>query len=285
MNQPKEYAESNDLTYRDVDDLIKEFPEEFKKMKGRIIDVGCGPGNITKGLLLPNVEKDAVIVVQESEIHFYLGADLCAAMVEYAKQHHEVKHRLSYIQLDIQTPELPENLIGQFDNAVSFYCLNWCRNTQLTMQNFYKLLRPGGKAIILMISHHMIFDVYAEQAKDAQFSTYMQDSNEIFPPHHGHPNAEEMLRKDLNEVGFKIQYCSNRWKSFTFRSWNALIDFMMSVNPFVKRMPDDLQEDYREDVEKRLKIGLPKKRSGNSDENSADFSISLLTAVFEKPLN
>ncbi|XP_011309392.1 uncharacterized protein [Fopius arisanus] len=170
MNQPKAYAESNALQYRHVLDLIEEFAEEFNKMKGRIIDIGCGPGNVTKDILLPNVDKNAIIV----------GADICPAMVEYGEQHHRVKDRLSYLQLDIQAPELPEELVEQFDNAVSFYALNWCKNMKLTMENIYKLLRQGGKAIILMISHHMIFDIYLEQEKDPQFSAYMQAAEQSY---------------------------------------------------------------------------------------------------------
>ncbi|XP_015115624.1 juvenile hormone acid O-methyltransferase isoform X2 [Diachasma alloeum] len=213
MNRPEEYAASNGLQYRDVNNLIKEFPEDFREMQGRVIDVGCGPGNITKDLLLPNVGKDAMVI----------GADLCAAMIEYAKQHYEFKDKLSFIQLDIETPELSNNLIGQFDNAVSFYCLQWCRNTKLTMENFYKLLRSGGKAIVLMVSHYMIFDIYSEQQKDPKFAAYMQDFLKFTPPHHGYPNAEEMLREDLKEVGFEILHCTNRWKTFMYLSLDSLI--------------------------------------------------------------
>ncbi|XP_015118100.1 juvenile hormone acid O-methyltransferase [Diachasma alloeum] len=272
MNQPKEYAESNRLQYRDIEELVEEFPEVFKEMKGRIIDVGCGPGNITKGVLLPAVGEDAIII----------GADLCRFMVAYAEQHYAVENKLSYLQLDIQTPELPKNLIGQFDNATSFYCLHWCRNTKLALENFYKLLRPGGKAIILTISHHMIFDVYSEQREDPIFSAYMQDSLEFTSPQHGRPDAEEIVRKDLNEVGFKIHYCANRWKTFTYPTLDAFLDLVMSVNPFVKRLPADLQKPYREDFEERLKSKyLPKKDYSNG--SSVDCRISLLIAVFEKP--
>ncbi|XP_063986123.1 juvenile hormone acid O-methyltransferase-like [Diachasmimorpha longicaudata] len=127
------------------------------------------------------------------------------------------------MQLDIQTPELPNNLIEKFDNASSFYCLHWCRNTKGALRNFYQLLRPGGKAIILTISHHMIFDVYSEQREDPRFSAYIQDWLKFTAPQHGHPDAEDILRNDLNDIGFKIHHCSNRWKTFTYPRMEALI--------------------------------------------------------------
>ncbi|XP_011309376.1 lovastatin nonaketide synthase-like [Fopius arisanus] len=213
MNQAKEYAETNAIQFRHVAELVDEFPKEFKKMKGRIIDIGCGPGNITRDVLLPNVDKDAVIV----------GADVCANMIEYAKQHYGVDDKLSYLQLDIQTPELPENLIEHFDNAVSFYALHWCKNTKQVLKNIYKLLRPGGKAIILTISHHMIYDMYPEQENDPRFAPYVKNSMKWAPPHQGCSDAEQIMKKDLIEAKFNVEYCTNKWETFKYPSFEAFM--------------------------------------------------------------
>ncbi|XP_050334313.1 juvenile hormone acid O-methyltransferase-like [Bactrocera neohumeralis] len=164
MNQPNKYAATNATQIRNILELIGQFSEEFRNMNGRIIDIGCGPGNTTRDILVPCVGREAVIV----------GADISPEMIEYAKQHYAVDDKLSFIELDMQTSELPKNLIEQFDHAVSFYALHWCKNTLKALQNIYKLLRPGGKAIILTISHHMIYDMYPEQEKDPRFAPYMQ---------------------------------------------------------------------------------------------------------------
>ncbi|XP_011313472.1 uncharacterized protein, partial [Fopius arisanus] len=144
-------------------------------------------------------------------------------MVEYGQQHYGVEGKLSFVQLDMQTPKLPESLIGQFDNVVSFYALHWCRNTRQALTNIYKLLRPGGKAIFMTITHHVIYDVYLEQEKDPRFSPYMQNSIEWTPPHQGCPDAEEKIRDDLIATKFKIQYCANKSEKFTYPTFDTLV--------------------------------------------------------------
>jgi len=55
------------------------------------------------------------------------GADVSQTMVNYARQKHSEK-RLSYIVLDIETSELPNDQIGQYENIFSFNCLHWCND-------------------------------------------------------------------------------------------------------------------------------------------------------------
>lgn len=49
-------------------------------------------------------------------------------MIEYARKKYEDKRRLSFIYLDAQIEELPNELVEQFDNVFSFFCLHWCVN-------------------------------------------------------------------------------------------------------------------------------------------------------------
>ncbi|XP_039964257.1 juvenile hormone acid O-methyltransferase-like [Bactrocera tryoni] len=271
MNQPNEYASTNATLNRNILELIGQFSEEFRNMKGRIIDIGCGPGNTTRDILVPCVGREAVIV----------GADISPEMIEYAKQHYAVDDKLSFIELDMQTSELPKNLIEQFDHAVSFYALHWCKNTQKALQNIYKLLRPGGKAIILTISHNAIYDMYLEQEKDPRFSPYMQGSEKWTPPHQGCAEADEVMKKDLIAAKFKVEYCVNKWNTFTYPSLNTLVDLVMSVNPCVNKMPNDVQKKCREDMKERLKTKCVSTKGGST----VDCRFSVLTIVIQKPEN
>jgi len=42
--------------------LLDQFAEDLKKISGKCIELGCGPGNITSSLLLPSLGPDATIV-------------------------------------------------------------------------------------------------------------------------------------------------------------------------------------------------------------------------------
>ncbi|XP_049315230.1 juvenile hormone acid O-methyltransferase-like [Bactrocera dorsalis] len=271
MNQPNEYAATNATQIRNILELIGQFSEEFRNMNGRIIDIGCGPGNTTRDVLVPCVGREAVIV----------GADISPEMIEYANQHYAVSDKLSFLELDMQTSELPKDLIEQFDHAVSFYALHWCKNTQKALQNIYKLLRPGGKAIIVTISHHMIYDMYPEQEKDPRFAPYMQGSEKWTPPHQGCADADEMMKKDLIAAKFKVEYCVNKWNTYTYPSLDTLVDLVMAVNPCVNKMPNDVQKECREDMKERLKT----KCVFTKGSSSVGCRFSVLTIVIQKPEN
>ncbi|XP_011313412.1 uncharacterized protein [Fopius arisanus] len=269
MNQPKEYAATNATQIRNILELIGQFSEEFRNMNGHIIDIGCGPGNTTRDILVPCVGRDAVIV----------GADISPSMIEYAEQHYAVADKLSFVQLDMQTSELPKQLIEQFDHVVSFYALHWCKNTKQALQNIHQLLRPGGKAIILTISHHMIYEMYPEQEKDPRFAPYMQNSDKWTPPHQGRADADEMMKKDLLAANFKVEYCVNKWETFTYPSLDTLVDLVMAVNPCVSQMPKDIQKECREDMKKRL----GSKCVSSKGDSTVDCRFSVLTIVIQKP--
>lgn len=49
-------------------------------------------------------------------------------MINHAKIKYQDEDRLSFLELDIETPDLPEFQIERYDNCISFYCLHWCQN-------------------------------------------------------------------------------------------------------------------------------------------------------------
>lgn len=62
MELAEDYITNSSMQNRDCSDLINEFNSAFfSKMKGKCLDIGCGPGNITKEIsrLLP---KESEIV-------------------------------------------------------------------------------------------------------------------------------------------------------------------------------------------------------------------------------
>ncbi|XP_029664887.1 juvenile hormone acid O-methyltransferase-like [Formica exsecta] len=115
MIQPKGYVSSNKLQKCNVLNLIDEFEQELTQMSGKCMDVGCGPGDITKYILLPALNPNAVII----------GTDISEGAIEFAKKTYS-NERLRFEVLDIQTRSLPEKYISGFDYIFSFHALNWC---------------------------------------------------------------------------------------------------------------------------------------------------------------
>lgn len=139
MEMVEDYvSEGSNMQRRDAQDVVEEFSFELSKMRGRCLDIGSGPGDITKEMLLPILPHDTEVVGEQMKIWrhafpfheepcvAFAGADISQAMVNYARKYSDDK-RLSYIVLDIET-ELPSDQVEQYDNAVSFYCLHWCND-------------------------------------------------------------------------------------------------------------------------------------------------------------
>jgi len=64
----KEYASFDDLQKCKVLNLIDEFQENLAQMSGKCMDIGCGPGDITKDILLPALNSNAVIIGKKTII-------------------------------------------------------------------------------------------------------------------------------------------------------------------------------------------------------------------------
>lgn len=62
MNMVEEYVNASKSQYRDAFDIIEEFKKEMSEMKGKCIDIGCGPGDVTKKLILPRLSLEAELV-------------------------------------------------------------------------------------------------------------------------------------------------------------------------------------------------------------------------------
>lgn len=173
-------------------------------------------------------------------------------MTDYSNLNYADDKRLSFIVLDIETTELPSEENEQYDCVVSFSCLHWCQNIRQAFENIYKLLRPGGRALVEFIAHHDSFESYHEMKKNPQYEPYMrvtiatemirrtlnviisptsskraflftlQDLNRYVPYFQYCKNSRASLRRILEETGFIIIHCSEREKTFTYENQEML---------------------------------------------------------------
>lgn len=49
-------------------------------------------------------------------------------MIASAQKKFADEERIDFIELDIETADLPKSVLGRYDNALSFYCLHWIQN-------------------------------------------------------------------------------------------------------------------------------------------------------------
>lgn len=133
MNNAKLYQKSNLLQRRDAKILFNEFSSIFAQHKehAKLLDVGCGPGDVLVELLLPHVEHSLDQIV---------GADISQEMVEHAREKYRSMNKfIKFLKVDIESDFLATSKTTKrgggdelkaetFDFVTSFYCLHWVQN-------------------------------------------------------------------------------------------------------------------------------------------------------------
>ncbi|XP_017755919.1 PREDICTED: juvenile hormone acid O-methyltransferase [Eufriesea mexicana] len=271
-----EYVNASMVQYRDALDVIEEFKKEMSEMKGKCIDVGCGPGNVTKNLILPKLSPEAELV----------GVDISRPMIDHARQKYLDEKRLSFLQLDIEASALPSKELARYSNVLSFYCLHWCQNSRRAFENVYKLLRPGGKALVMFLAWNDGFDAYVRVHENPRYKAYMEDADQFVPFFQRCKDSRAALRKMLDDIGFEILHCSRREKSFVYQNMEALKSHIIAVNPFISRIPDHLKEEFEDVVVREVasrKILFPNKNDNGQQEYSILDRYHILVAYVKKP--
>ncbi|CAL1674576.1 unnamed protein product [Lasius platythorax] len=84
--------------------------DEKLMLPGKCMEINCAFGNTTRYHLLPELNKKSTII----------GTDSSEMMIEYAKRKYKNDERFDFDILDIQTKNLPEKYIAEFDHIFSY---------------------------------------------------------------------------------------------------------------------------------------------------------------------
>jgi len=118
MNKPKLYASCNDFSIRESGKSISEYINSMSWKPGdRVLDLGCGPGNVTTEVLMPRLPADFGLLV---------GADLSSDMIQYATETY-THSKLRFTQFDLvkDIGETSQLQPSYFDKIFSFFLLHW----------------------------------------------------------------------------------------------------------------------------------------------------------------
>ncbi|KYQ53181.1 Biotin synthesis protein BioC [Trachymyrmex zeteki] len=199
-HNPFKYTLNNNLQREKVSAVIDEFEEYLKSISGKCLDIGCGPGDIIKDMILPALDPNAVVI----------GTDVSKNMIDYANKKYSVPKKLEFDVLDIQTKNLPTKYTSEFDFIFSFHALHWCNDIKQAFENIYRMLQPNGTMLILFVASHNIFKAFEKSAHDARFAQYITDINKYIWPFQKSVNPRKELKELLETVGFTVNHCSHR---------------------------------------------------------------------------
>lgn len=179
-----------------------------------VLDVGCGPGDITMDIMLPILPANFTRLV---------GIDLSKEAIEYARKTY-VHPRVAFEQFDLEIELEKQSLNGidPFDHILSNFCLMWVQNQKTCIQNLYKLLKPGGDMLIAFLAGHTLYDINKELAQSNRWAQYMTDVDEKISPYHYLKDPAGDFRNLLSVCGFKDCDVEVHNKEHVFENANTL---------------------------------------------------------------
>ncbi|PIS38664.1 MAG: hypothetical protein COT34_02435 [Candidatus Nealsonbacteria bacterium CG08_land_8_20_14_0_20_43_11] len=127
--------------------------DPFSKEKGqKILDAGCGEGYLCRKLAKRGQQM--------------FGLDFNLQLIKAAKQLETEKPLgIKYFVADIRKTGFPASF---FDGIISHQTIHEIENPEKALREFYRLLKSGGKLIVLFL--HPCFDFGSEEVKNTPLS-------------------------------------------------------------------------------------------------------------------
>ncbi|XP_077486120.1 uncharacterized protein LOC144097251 isoform X2 [Amblyomma americanum] len=137
------------------------------------LDVGCGPGNFTKEVLLPRIRKTCSRIV---------AVDRCPQTVNYAMKNF-AHRRIVHDVLDVEHNDSGVILqkYGAFDRLYSFLTFHYVADVARAYANVAKLLREGGECLVFSIVSADAIDAWDESYQMHEWKPLIINPRELFP--------------------------------------------------------------------------------------------------------
>ncbi|XP_050523729.1 juvenile hormone acid O-methyltransferase-like [Daktulosphaira vitifoliae] len=237
MDRPKLYINENTLQHEiALEFLTKNLLELKWKLNENVLDIGCGPGDVTVKKLLPLIQD---------KINKLIAVDKCSEMVEFANDCYNVPE-VEFQIMDIQDSSTCLFYTEYFNKIFSFMCLHWAVDQQKVMNNIYSMLKSDGEILITFLKYNPFFKIY--ESLDMEFQKYVKN---IMPKPVPTLSSEE-LKAHIENTGFKIIKFEEITKLFTHKNTSDFLSAMKAVDNMYHILPKNLHEKYTSIIQKTM---------------------------------
>ncbi|XP_020278712.1 juvenile hormone acid O-methyltransferase-like isoform X2 [Pseudomyrmex gracilis] len=273
---PEKYVVHNVVQSTITQSIIKICEQEMPNniFSGKCMHVGCGPGNTTMSLLLPNLHPHATLI----------GTDIDEDMIEFANKNYRVERHLTFEVMDIQTKRLPDKYVCEFNHIFSFNTLQWCTDIQQAFVNIYHMLRSNGSALFYFEIKSDVPSILETLATDNRFAPYSQELSDVYLYSKPVSFFALGITKFLASIGFSID--TYNVEGFTIYGYehfeSVLATTLSSMSPLIHKLPIHLREKFRNQFASNFKKKYVHSSKKNSLKNNINTTI-LIVHVFKLP--
>ncbi|KAE9534178.1 hypothetical protein AGLY_008685 [Aphis glycines] len=237
MHCPEQYLKNNDMQRKDVENILNVY---FKKMVWKsneiVLDIGCGPGDITSDILYP---------LLKDKINQLVGVDKSIEMVEHAKKTYGCS-KMDFKVLDIGNANDCSFYSNRFNKIFSFYCFHWVQNKVDSLRSMNLMLKSGGELLLNYLLITPLVELY--KFMDTEWQKYIKDIKQISYVSY----SKDDMREIITKAGFRIINLESSVKQYTFPDLSTVLNTLKAVDELYNYLPEHLHDRYAAHVKEKL---------------------------------
>lgn len=219
-------------TSNQLEGILKILESQFFVNAERVLDLGCGDGQIT-ALLAKKFPAISII-----------GCDVSKSMIEFAsKQYTSLEYpNLHFVERDAMNL----GFHNQFDRVIAFNCLHWTKNQLKVMHEIFASLKPGGEALIIVVPKCAQDDLQSICAKlmtSSKWSPFFKNHQQIHSFH-----TEEEYQIISAEEHLLIGKIQQSIRDVLFDDWQSLKTLLTAVLTPLYTIPEDYRAEFLQDL-------------------------------------
>ncbi|KAG8262252.1 juvenile hormone acid O-methyltransferase-like [Homalodisca vitripennis] len=276
MQKGEIYEEFNEKSakYRELSNILTENEHLLTWTDGeRIVDVGCGPGDVTTHVIKPWLPADYSLL---------LGLDISPKMTQHGLTHH-ADDRVTFDTLDIGSDishfMLNDEYSKGFDKIISFYVMNWVRDLPTGVKNLFKLLKPGGQALLMFPVNRNFQKTYRIISDRESWREYFKNITRNISPYLNGEEPCTEFQDILKESGFEIVKCETHQKHDVFDSVSVLKELIESLDQYISCVPSELKTSYLDEC---VQV-MTEMKALEIVDGKALVSVTKIVSVIRKP--
>ncbi|GFQ83194.1 methyltransf_25 domain-containing protein [Trichonephila clavata] len=201
-----------------------------------VMDVGCGPGNVTVNWILPlfpNLKK-------------IIALDYLPSMIELAKTKN-FHPKTEYHVADFEDGSATEVWNGQITKLISIHCFNWFKNQEKALQIAYDLLQLGGEAALYFIVQSDYYDTVLDITNNSKWKSLFEGIDIHVPKSCYEKYNASHYRKIAEKIGFSVVLCQTDLKVNELPTHQDAKDLLFSICTLIPHIPESQKDEFKKE--------------------------------------
>ncbi|XP_060865766.1 LOW QUALITY PROTEIN: juvenile hormone acid O-methyltransferase-like [Metopolophium dirhodum] len=237
MHCPEQYIKDNGMQRRDARDISNIYIEKMVwKSNEIVLDLGCGPGDVTSDILYPFLKN---------KINQLVGVDKSIEMVEFAKKNYGCS-KMDFKVLDIENAHDCSFYSHTFNKIFSFFCFHWVHNKVDSLLNMHLMLKSGGEILVNFMLINPLVELY--KCMDTEWQIYIKDIKQMSQ----NVYSQDEIRDIFTKAGFRIINLESSIKKYTFPDFPSLLSAVKAVDVMYNILPQHLHDRYSMHVKDKI---------------------------------